>query len=160
MRETLPDDLERAPSRSTPWLFALGLALVAAVVLRSPAQSQQGGGQGGGQPGGAPTPAQVPTVSVPVVQSGGNADSNDRMIAVTGTDLTGASVLFVIDTLDPHIAVYQAVGGSESMQGIRLVAARRIDLDLDLDGYNDKSQYSYKDLEGSFSSQGLLPGQR
>lgn len=72
------------------------------------------------------------------------------MIAVTGTDMTGAMVLYVIDTESKHLAVYQASAGAKSSQGIKLVAARRIGLDLELDGYNDKSEYKYKDLRDQF----------
>ena len=79
------------------------------------------------------------------------------MIAVTGIDITGASVLYIIDTINPHLAVYQASGGSGSSQGIKLVGARKIELDLMLDGLNDKSEFKYKDLEEQFAESGLLP---
>lgn len=85
------------------------------------------------------------------------ADSNNRMIAVTGIDITGASILYLIDTVNPHLAVYQASGGSSGTQALRLVGARNISLDLQLDGLNDKSEFTYKDLEGQFTEQGLLP---
>jgi len=74
------------------------------------------------------------------------------MIAVTGSDLTGAMVLYVIDTETKHLAVYKASAGAKSSQGIRLVAARRIGLDLELDGYNDRSEHSYKELREMFGS--------
>ena len=136
-----------APRRGSGTLLVLGGLLAAVGLLREPAHSQGGGGTPGG-------PGQT-TVTLPSTP-GGMADSNDRMIAVTGTDITGQSILFVIDTQDPHIAVYQAAGGSESMNSIRLVAARRIDLDLRLDGFNDKSLHKYKDLEQTFIDQGLI----
>lgn len=143
------NDSERDPSpagRGPSWMLVLGCFLAGAGVLRETGQSQ------GQTP---PTPATVPTVSMPASQGGGTADSNDRMIAVTGTDITGSSILYVIDSRSPHIAVYQAAGGSASMNMIKLVAARRIDLDLRLDGFNDKSQHSFKDLERAFIDQGL-----
>lgn len=87
----------------------------------------------------------------------GNADSNNRMIAVTGVDITGSTILYLIDTVNPHIAVYQANGGSSGTQSIKLVAARRIDLDLQLDGLNDKSEHTYKELHAQFVDQGLIP---
>ena len=138
------DDDRSRGGRSPSWAIGVGCFLAAAGVLRESAQTQNQ------QP-----PAQTqPTATLPSVtmtgQGGGNADSNDRMIAVTGTDITGSSILYVIDSRDPHIAVYQAAGGSQSMNMIRLVAARRIDLDLRLDGFNDKSQHSFKDLEQAF----------
>ena len=99
-----------------------------------------------GQDGGAPS-GQTMALQTP---GGATADSNGSMIAVTGTDMTGAMVLYVIDTETKHLAVYQASAGAKSSQGIRLVAARRIGLDLELDGYNDKSEHSYKDLRAMF----------
>lgn len=79
------------------------------------------------------------------------ADSNGKMIAVTGIDLTGYSILYLVDTENRQLAVYQATGGAESTQGIKLVGARRIDLDLKLYGFNDKSEYSYEELEKRFA---------
>lgn len=88
--------------------------------------------------------------------AGASADSNRDMIAVTGVDVTGVSVLYLIDTNTKHLAVYQASGGSGGSQGIRLVGARNIGLDLQLDGFNDKTETKgrplrYKDLEKKFS---------
>lgn len=146
-----------ARTTGSTWVLVLGGLLAAVGLFRAPAQSQQGGqgGQGGQNPGQPQAP--LPTVALPASNHGGSADSNDRMIAVTGVDLTGQSLLFLIDTLNPHIAVYQASGGSTSMQEIKLVAARRVDLDLLLDGFNDRSQYSYKDLQSTFAASGTLP---
>ncbi|MEL6907912.1 MAG: hypothetical protein AAFP22_21065, partial [Planctomycetota bacterium] len=84
------------------------------------------------------------------------ADSNHRMIAVTGVDITGQSVLYLIDTIDKQLAVYQASGGAPGTQSIRLVGARRIDLDLQLEGLNDKTSVDgralkYSDLERAFA---------
>jgi hypothetical protein len=86
----------------------------------------------------------------------GNSDSNHRMIAVTGIDVTGNNVLYLIDTINPHIAVYQANGGSSGTQSIKLVAARDTSLDLQLSGLNDKSEFSYEELRQRFIDQGLL----
>jgi len=85
------------------------------------------------------------------------ADSNRNMIAVTGIDMTGSSVLYLIDTEKKQLAVYQANGGGDPTQSLRLVGARRIDLDLQLEGFNDKSQYSYEDLQKRFSELGKPP---
>lgn len=98
----------------------------------------------------------APQTEVLPISGYATADSNNRMIAVTGIDITGASILYLVDTQNPHIAVYQASGGSGSTQGVKLVGARRIDLDLMLDGFNDKSEYKYKDLEKQF--EGLPAG--
>src|SRR5688572_21337419 len=62
--------------------------------------------------------------TIPPMPTGATADSNNSMIAVTGVDMTGQSVLYLIDTENRQIAVYQAVGGSAGMMGIKLVAAQ------------------------------------
>ncbi|MFT7486409.1 MAG: hypothetical protein ACI9F9_002264 [Candidatus Paceibacteria bacterium] len=85
-----------------------------------------------------------------------NSDSNHRMIAVTGIDVTGNNILYVIDTINPHIAVYQANGGSAGTQSISLVAARDISLDLQLSGLNDRSEFDYNELRERFIKDGLL----
>ena len=93
----------------------------------------------------------------PMVPAFGTADSNGTMIAVTGIDITGSSILYLVDTQTKHLAIYQATGGSESSQGVRLVGARRIDLDLQLDGLNDRSEYTVQELEQKFSEIGRSP---
>ena len=93
----------------------------------------------------------------PMVPAFGTADSNGTMIAVTGIDITGSSILYLVDTQTKHLAIYQATGGSESSQGVKLVGARRIDLDLQLDGLNDRSQYTVHELEQKFSEIGRTP---
>jgi hypothetical protein len=95
-----------------------------------------------------PVVVQRPLPSLPAIA---NSDSNASMIAVTGIDLTGSSILYLIDTERRQLAIYQASGGADSMQGVKLVGARKIDLDLQLEGYNDKSQYSYEELEKKFA---------
>jgi hypothetical protein len=92
--------------------------------------------------------ATTPTTTFPAF---GTADSNGQMIAVTGVDVTGSSILYLVDTKNRQLAVYQANGGSSSTQGLRLVGARKIDLDLELQGYADKSEYSYRDLQKQFA---------
>ncbi|MFN0007058.1 MAG: hypothetical protein ACKVXR_04050 [Planctomycetota bacterium] len=107
-----------------------------------------------GPPDPPPTTAITPQ---PMIPAFGTADSNGSMIAVTGIDLTGASILYLVDTQTKHLAIYQATGGAESSQGVKLVGARRIDLDLQLDGLNDKSQYSVQELERKFAEIGGPP---
>lgn len=142
-----------APSagRTAPWMVAFG-ALLAAYGLgvqsgpataAGPFGAPSAFAQGGNPPVTA-TPDPRPT------QGYGAADSNHRMIAVTGVDLTGQSVLYLVDTIDKQLAIYQASGGGAGTSGVKLVGARRIDLDLALHGYNDKSEYKYKDLEKEF----------
>jgi hypothetical protein len=135
-----------APTRareSRLWMLVVGSLLMAAGYALEPLQD--GNGDGGINPTGQGTQQ---TLSPPVL---GNSDSNNRMIAVTGVDITGSSILYLIDTVNPHMAVYQANGGSAGTQSIKLVAARRIDLDLQLNGLNDRSEFTYSELEERFS---------
>jgi hypothetical protein len=128
------------------WLLAAGALLAAIGLWRQPVQGQ------------GPTTPPQDDQALPPIAMAATADSNNRMIAVTGTDITGASILYVIDTVSYQLAVYQAVGGSESSQGVKLVGARRIDLDFKVDGYKDRSQFPYKKLRDEFQKQGLLNG--
>lgn len=77
---------------------------------------------------------------------GGTANSNNRMIAVTGTIGSGVSVLWLVDTADPHVAVYQCKGGKT----IELVAARKIEWDLKIAGFHDESLLSPEDLRKQY----------
>ena len=109
---------------------------------------QTGGNNGnGGNNGGVTTPQNQLRAPLPAIAT---SDSNGQMIAVTGIDLTGSSVLYLVDTQNRQIAIYQANGGSDSTQGVKLIGARRIDLDLKLYGFNDKSEYSVEELEKRF----------
>lgn len=137
------------------WLLALGAVLAAVGYSFGAAQENDTPVQG------SPNVTQTVPFSI---GGGGTADSNGRMIAVTGMDLTGQAVLYVIDTESFQLAVYQASGGGKSTQGIKLVGARRIDLDLQLAGFNDKTESEgrplpYKALEDAFKEQGLLTGE-
>jgi hypothetical protein len=128
-------------------VLVAGLALVALGMALAPngARAQVGPGPGGGT-----GTTQNPVLRQPM-PAFATSDSNEQMIAVTGIDLTGSSVLYLIDTQNRQLAVYQANGGSESTQGLKLIGARRIDLDLKLYGFNDKSEYSFEELEKRFA---------
>jgi len=144
--ESLPASPATSPERlrGRPWILVAGALLAALGYALEPAP------QTGGDQGGTGTELTAPALNTTVL---GMTDSNNRMIAVTGVDLTGAAILYLVDTVNPHIAVYQASGGSSGTQSIRLVAARRIDLDLQLDGLNDRSDFSYKELRKRFDEQ-------
>lgn len=136
-------------------LGALGAGLVGS--LLPSASAWQGAG------GANPPQSQVQ----PILSSGGaTSDSNNRMIAVTGLDLTGQSVLYLVDTQEMQLACYQATGGAGGTQGVRLVGARRIELDLMLDGFNDKTEdqkgnsLPFKALLKQFQDSGLLDPNR
>jgi hypothetical protein len=134
----------RRPAFLDAALLLAGSALLA-VGLALPGAAVQGTGNQGDNQTQNPDPRTAPFAAL------GNADSNGSMIAVTGIDLTGSSILYLVDTESKQLAIYQATGGTESMQGVKLVGARRIDLDLQLEGYNDRSQYPYEELEARFA---------
>lgn len=81
-------------------------------------------------------------------------NSTNNMVAVAAPYMTGVSLLYVIDTRTKQLAVYEARGGSRSASRINFVAARRIDLDLRLEGYHDDSEYSFGDLAAQFRKSG------
>jgi hypothetical protein len=120
-------------------VLGAGVALVIAGLALQPAGARQD-----------PATAQDPPS--PVVSAWGTADSNGAVVAVTGVDITGASLLYVIDSVQRRLSVYQAIGGGESTASLRWIGARNIDLDLQVNGYNDDSRLSYRDLERQFAA--------
>ena len=96
------------------------------------------------------TQANQPPQLLPYSDGSGGAVEGNGILAVTGSYGVGTSVLYVIDTESKQLAVYEARGGSRSMRRLTLVGARRIDLDLQLRGYNDESEYQYGALEKMF----------
>ena len=143
---------------SPAWLLVAGLALLCAGLLlegaafaapQDPANPPDGGGQG------------IPMSTSPAFAT---ADSNGSMIAVTGLDVTGSSILYLVDAERRALSVYQATGGTPSMMKLEWVGARNIDLDLRVDGFNDQSEYKYKQLADMFGesdegAQASLPGE-
>ena len=111
--------------------------------------------QGRGPVNPAPRPATPPEVAnagnpgVNYMESSSTSSANG-FLAVTGSYGMGTQVLYVIDTENRQLAVYEARGGSTEQRRIVMVGARRIDLDLQLPGYNDRSEYEYGDLEKLF----------
>ncbi len=133
--------------RRTPaWILCAGFALLA---LGLSTEGRPQGGDGGQEP-----PAE--SKAMPMPMGFGTADSNGQMIAVTGIDVTGGSLLYLIDTRSKHLSVYQAIGGTKSTMNLKWVGARNIDLDLQVDGWNDESEYSYKRLASEFDKQGVV----
>ena len=112
----------------------------------------------------APAPPTTPTVPPTAAAPGANSivyteesstsSSVNGFLAVTGSYGVGTSVLYLIDTVSRQLAVYEARGGSASQRRIVMVGARRIDLDLQLPGYNDRSEYEYDDLQKLFEKRG------
>ena len=95
-------------------------------------------------------PAKAPEPLVFGGDSSGPAVSNNGFMAVTGSYGIGTSVLYLFDTNNKQLLVYEARGGSQSMRRLTLVGARRIDLDLQLIDYNDESEYTRRDLARMF----------
>jgi hypothetical protein len=104
-------------------------------------------------PTGTPPDGAIPPVLV-YGEDGGSSAAANGFLAVTGSYGVGTSVLYVIDTESRQLAVYEARGGSQGSRRLTLVGARRIDLDLQLEGYNDESEYSYEQLRRRFERVG------
>jgi len=127
----------REPRSASGWILLAGFALASLGLV---AESRQ-----------QDVPPPDFTRTLPITPGAVTSDSNDQMIAVTGVDVTGGSLLFIIDTENRQLSVYQAQGGTKSTMKLEWVGGRNIDLDLRVDGFNDKSQFSYKDLESKFA---------
>jgi len=133
----------RQPRGLTGWILVAGFALASlGLIAEARAQRQD------------PDITTIPTTSLPLTPGYGTADSNGSMIAVTGVDVTGGSLLYLIDTEARQLTVYQATGGTRSTMNVRWVGARNLDLDLQVDGWNDESEYTYKELAAAFKDQG------
>lgn len=84
------------------------------------------------------------------------SDSGKRYVAVAGPYQEGVSLLYVLDQQTQHLAVYEARGGAPNSHRVLFVGARNIELDTQLDGFNDESEYSHQDLEAEFLKSGIL----
>ena len=142
--------MRRAIDTTSPfgWILVAGFALTSLGLAAEP-RGQDSGIPPGFTPPVDPTP-NFQSQSLPVTPGYGTSDSNGSMIAVTGVDVTGGSLLYLIDTEGRHISIYQATGGTKSTMNLKWVGARNIDLDLQVDGWNDESEYSYKKLSQAF----------
>ncbi len=129
------------------WMLLAGFGLT---TLGLATQPQNGSNQANDDPGGPPVVTQGGSTTVMPVSGFGTSDSNGSMIAVTGIDVTGSSILYLVDTEHKQLAVYQANGGSANSMGLKFVAGRRIDLDLQVYGYNDDSEHSYREMVEEF----------
>jgi hypothetical protein len=85
-----------------------------------------------------------------------SSDGGRRYVAVTGPYQEGVSVLYVLDQVDQRLAVYEARGGAANSRRVALVGVRNVALDTELDGYNDESDYSFKDLEELLERRGVV----
>jgi len=64
----------------------------------------------------------------------------------TAKATTGGALLFVLNTRSRVLNVYEADGGTRATRGVTFVGSRKIERDLYVTGYNDRSEYSYQDL--------------
>lgn len=145
------------PRRSLEILSVLCLIALAFVAGRGAdelAAQDRPGPQPRPKPSTGSTGAPARTEPLFVGDDSHTAVSNNGILAVTGSYGVGTSVLYVIDTNTKQLAVYEARGGTESMRRLTLVGARRIDLDLRIEGYNDESEYSYEALRERFGEAG------
>ncbi|HLQ38691.1 MAG TPA: hypothetical protein VK348_12860 [Planctomycetota bacterium] len=137
-----------------------GAFLLGQLCTGTPTLEAQGGrGPVNNPPPPSPTPPTTGTTGTaapPVVytEDSGHTASANGFLAVTGSYGVGTSVLYVIDTVNRQLAVYEARGGATEQRRVVLVGARRIDLDLQIRGYNDRSEYDYEDLKKSFDHRG------
>ena len=134
----------------------LGAAFLAGQLLQPGQQTLAAQGRGPVTPvqteaGGQDLTADRESLFMPDEQGSSTAFANG-FLAVTGSYGVGTSVLYLVDTETRQLAVYEARGGSPSMRRIMLVAARRIDLDLQLESYNDASEYDYPALKRMFEN--------
>jgi hypothetical protein len=139
-------------------LFCIGLlvgrgSLLPAAGAQDESSEQEGGGAViPGIPSPIPVPdpfANRPTNPVAerlegrtVAPTASDSDSNNRFVAVTMPILGGGSILCLIDTDSERVLMYEYL----RKKGLRLIAARQIDYDLRLQGYQDVSQYTRDQL--------------
>lgn len=78
----------------------------------------------------------------------GTSDSNNRAIALSASIGSGQSAVWFFDTARERVMVYAFEPGSKG--GLKLLAARHIDMDLKLEGYNDISAKSRAELKEAY----------
>lgn len=142
------------------WLhtFALGAGFGVAFLagrLTGPTPGVEAQGRGPvNPPPASPEPAPAPAAPVVYAEEAGQSASANGFLAVTGSYGVGTSVVYLFDTVNRQLAVYEARGGSAEQRRVALVGARKIDLDLQLEGYNDRSEYEYRKLKEVFERRG------
>ena len=148
--QAFPRSAEAVPA----WPPASGAQIPGAQIPDTQTLDAQGRGPVNAPPS-APTQRETAD-DQPIVytEEGGSGASANGFVAVTGSYGVGTSVLYLIDTVNRQLAVYEARGGSAEQRRIVMVGARRIDLDLQLHGYNDRSEFEYEDLEKLFEKRG------
>jgi hypothetical protein len=143
--------MPRLPSSLLIACLLAGVGFMLGVRMgRAPAAAAQDRGPPPPPPGVKPAPEKGAPPPLVYADDGGQTASGNGIIAVTGSYGVGTSVLYVLDTVNKQLAVYEARGGATSGRRLHLVGARRIDLDLKLEGYNDESDFTYGELRQRF----------
>jgi len=78
-----------------------------------------------------------------------DSNSNNRFVAVTSPIGSGESVLFLVDAKKEQIAIYRF----DRNKGLKFLAARKIDYDLRIDGYQDMSEFTRSELKKEYQKQ-------
>lgn len=144
------------------WLATLAFLLVPGLqvgsALRTAAAEDPPVGTGGGQ---QPNP-NGPRGAGPTVNpldgyqgprgtpnpGGGTSDSNNAAIALSASIGSGQSAVWYFDTQRQRVLVYAFETGSKG--GLKLLAARHIDMDLKLEAYNDISDKRRSELKEDY----------
>ena len=69
---------------------------------------------------------------------------DNRPLLVTSSLGVTSAILFVLDPTTSNLAAYEAIPGENG--GLRLLGARKIEHDLELKKYHDRSEYSFDEL--------------
>lgn len=72
------------------------------------------------------------------------AAADTRPLMVTSTLGATSAILFILDPTTSNLAAYEAMPGENG--GLRLLGARKVEHDLELKKYRDRSEYSFDDL--------------
>ncbi|MFM8979911.1 MAG: hypothetical protein ACKOSS_05555 [Planctomycetia bacterium] len=139
------------------WLATLALLLLPALgpglALGTRAHAEDTPGEapnpnGPRSPGPTINPIDGPTTRGGPNPGGGTSDSNNRAIALSASIGSGQSAVWFFDTARERVLVYAFEPGSKG--GLKLLAARAIDMDLKLEGYNDISAKSRAELKEAY----------
>ena len=119
-------------------------------------------------PGPFRTNSRVDPRGVQAIPGGGTGDSNNRGIALAASIGGGESAVYYFDTVAQRLLVYQYKGivqGSKPLDasdrgGLRLLAARHLDFDLQLEGYRDLSEWTRTRMQKAFDDSASGKGQK
>jgi len=135
-------------------LFSLGLWVGRGGTLAPPAGAQDAGEGSHPAPVTTTSSTGAPEIGPPstldlrpdgrtVAPTASDSNSNNRFVAVTTPVGSGESVMFVLDSHKEQLLAYRFVRS----KGLQLVAARKIDYDLQLSAYKDFSEWTRDGLK-------------